>query len=118
MTFMNKIIKVALALPIGFAAAFVGGFMHQASFKFFITWYWGFLFAIIFLVSTLRFCNNWSKTKLASALFIPGWLGATYLLSTLTKSGDIVLANDLITKIYLAVAVILLGITAVWPVKN
>lgn len=118
MIFLNKSIKILLAAPIGFAGAFIGAFTHQASFKFFITWYWGFLFAIIFLVVAIRFSNNWANSKLASALFIPGWLGATLLLSTVTNSGDIVLANDLITKIYLALTVILLGVAAVWPVKN
>ena len=118
MIFMLKALKIFSALPVGFAAGFVSAFLHQASFKVLITWYWGFLFAIIFLIITLRFLNNWAKTKLASVFYIPGWLGATLMLSTVTTSGDIVLANDLITQIYLAVAVIFLGITAVWPTKN
>jgi hypothetical protein len=115
---MSKYIKIASALPLGFMAGFLAAFLHQASFKLWITWYWGFLFAIIFLIIILRFSINFAQTKIASILFIPGWFAATLLLSTASAGGDIVLANDLITKIYLALAVILMGVAAVWPVKN
>jgi hypothetical protein len=115
---MNKYIKIALALPLGFIAGFLAAFLHQANFKLWITWYWGFVFAIIFLIIILRFSINFAQSKLASVLFIPGWFAATLLLSTASAGGDIVLANDLITKIYLALAVILMGIAAVWPTKN
>jgi len=117
-TFMNKYLKVIAALPLGFIAGFLAAFLHQANFKIWITWYWGFLFAVIFILAMLRFSINFAQTKLASILFIAGWLGATLLLSTVSDSGDIVLANDLITKIYLALTVILMGVAAVWPTKN
>jgi hypothetical protein len=115
---MNKYLKVIAALPLGFITGFLAAFLHQANFKIWITWYWGFLFAIIFIIVMLRFSVNLAKSKLASILFIPGWLAATLLLSTVSASGDIVLANDLITKVYLALSVILMGVAAVWPTKN
>lgn len=115
---MNKLLKSILALPIGLAAGFLAGFLHQTNFKILVTIYWGIVFVLIFLVILLRWNINFAETKLASVFFIPGWFVSTYFLSTFTNAGDIVIANDLISKVYLASAVILMGIAAVWPVKN
>jgi len=115
---MNKLIKSFFALPIGLAVGFLAAFLHQANFEIFITLYWGFLFVLIFLVYSIRWSIRFAKTKLAAVFFVPGWFLSTYFLSTFTQAGDIVIANEMISKIYLGTAVILLGITAVWPIKN
>lgn len=115
---MNKFIKSSLGLPLGMVAGFLAAFLHQVNFKLFITLYWGFVFTLIFLIYSLRWSINFARTKLAAVFFIPGWFLTTYLLSTFTNAGDIVIANDTISKVYLATAVIFLGIAAVWPAKN
>ncbi len=115
---MNKLIKSSLGLPLGLVSGFLAAFLHQATFNLFITVYWGLVFVWIFLIYLMRWSINFSKTKLAAVFFIPGWFLTTYLLSTLTNAGDIVIANETISKIYLATAVIFLGIAAVLPVKN
>lgn len=115
---MNKFLKSLLALPAGFIVSFLSAFIHQANFKIGITIYWGFFFVLIFLGVSLRFMNNFANTKLAAVFFIPGWFLATLLLATVSRGGDIVLANDLISKVYLALSVITLGVVAVWPVKD
>lgn len=115
---MNKFAKSLLALPLGMFAGFIAAFLHQANFKIFITFYWGFIFVLIFLIYLIRWNINYAKTKIAAVFFIPGWFLTTYLLSSFTRAGDIVIANDTISKIYLAAAVIFLGIAAVWPIKS
>ncbi len=115
---MNKFLKSLVALPAGFAIGFLSAFIHQANFKIGITIYWGFVFALFFLGLSLRFMNNFAKTKVAAVFFIPGWFLATLLLATVSSGGDIVIANDLISRVYLVVAVLTLGVVAVWPVKD
>ena len=115
---MSKLFKSLLALPMGLTAGFLAGFLHQASFKVLVTIYWGIVFVLICLIIVMRWNIKFANTKLAAVFFIPGWFVSTYFLSTFTNAGDIVIANDMISKVYLATGVILMGITAVWPIKN
>lgn len=115
---MNKLIKSALGLPLGLVAGFLAAFLHQATFNLFITFYWGLMVVWIYLIYLLRWNINFAKTKLSAVFFIPGWFISTFLLSTFTNTGDIVIANEMISKVYLATTVIFLGIAAVLPVKN
>lgn len=118
MIFLNKLLKSTLAFGIGFAAGFLAGFLHQVKFDLFISIYWGFIFSLILLLGLIRWSIRFADTKFAAVFYIPGWFLATYLLSTFTDSGDIVIANELVSQVYLGVSVLLLGIAAVWPVKS
>lgn len=115
---MRNFLKSLIGLPSGFTVGFLSAFIHQAKFNFGVTIYWGFIFVLIFLGVSIRMVNNFANTKLAAVFFISGWFLATLLLAMVSRGGDIVLANDLITKGYLVLAVITLGVVAVWPVRD
>lgn len=96
----------------GAIAGFVAADRHEIGS---VTVPWGLVLVLVTLMAVLRALALMTRSRLAPWAFGVGWLAITYVYSTPSAGGDLVLSDSTRSVVYLFGGVIAVGVIAMLP---